>query len=584
MIDSRTRAHPPSLIARFLSLLLPVLLIIANLFFFVPSAIVQGNPSEFDAGLYAILRLYIVPAGLMMTLLIGSGLLWPPKRFPCFVSVLSTFGILLWIQGSILVWRYGLLDGQAFDWTVGRWRGYVDILIWLGLLTIAWIFHRRLFRFAARAAALVLLIQLIAFSLHIPRTPFAPQRAVRLPPAALTQFSTTRNVIHVVLDGFQSTLFQKLLDQNRGYYDKSLTGFTFFREALGSFPTTYMSIPAAFSGRVYHNEMPIKEWLRDTLRGRTIQNALFRSGYDVDLIHAVPIYIEGLYTNACFIPQPYSRNSPYRDNAQAALLFDLTLFREAPHFAKRFVYNDQTWLFQRMYTKMDMYPAIGHRKFFADFIGAMAARRTRPVYKFIHLVTTHAPVIFDKNGRFTGKPLPWNEKNQLNQARVGLAQFIEFLDRLRSLGLYDSSLIVLQADTGSGHPVSLRNADHPPVSRKFRCMVGGALPLLVIKQPFGQGPLTVSDAPVMLTDIPATLDALLNLGAQFPGRSVFATGLSADRLRSYSDYAWVHKNWLQDYLPPMETYEIRGSAFDAHAWRHTGTIASGNRDELPTPP
>jgi len=29
-------------------------------------------------------------------------------------------------------------------------------------------------------------------------------------------------------------------------------------------------------------------------------------------------------------------------------MLDLSLFRHAPHFLKRFIYNDQTWLIQRL--------------------------------------------------------------------------------------------------------------------------------------------------------------------------------------------------------------------------------------------
>ena len=40
--------------------------------------------------------------------------------------------ILLWAQGNLMVWEYGLLDGRSIDWTKDTWRGWLDFSIWVG--------------------------------------------------------------------------------------------------------------------------------------------------------------------------------------------------------------------------------------------------------------------------------------------------------------------------------------------------------------------------------------------------------------------------------------------------------------------
>ena len=94
------------------------------------------------------------------------------------------------------------------------------------------------------------------------------------PPPELFQFSSERNVIHVVLDEFQTDVFVAMLEEDGGSLGRTFTGFTFFADHLGAFPSTSLSVPAMLTGKEFRNEQPVPEFVRqafsETARDRTI--------------------------------------------------------------------------------------------------------------------------------------------------------------------------------------------------------------------------------------------------------------------------------------------------------------------------
>jgi len=554
-------------------LLAPVFLVILNLFLFGPTTIYSGNITEFNVSLINILKYYAVPALIMLVVLAGLGTALSKKYLALYASLIFAVGVLMWLQGNIFVWKYGLLDGQGIDWSRHVWRGWLDGALWIVLLVLAGIFSTRVSKVAALASIVLLSLQgvmLIYTSINNPGI-WERKRLVApvVVPPQIFEFSSEKNVIHIMMDAFQSDLFEDIVATDPGYYRQALDGFTFFRETIGAFPTTYMSIPASFSGECYRNLAPMKEFVNRILNGTTIINALYDEGYDVDLVHTLSMYAQGRLSNKYLIPVAYGEDKMQNAKANSVLLMDLVLFRLSPHFIKKMIYNDQSWTIQSLFRQHGGSKFIpwNHKAFLEDLIREMYVTRKKPVYKFFHLLTTHPPNVTTEDCEFAGKVLPFTRPYFLIQDRCALNDVIEFLDRLKSLAIYDSSLIILQADTGLGVPVQKMRNYGPQISG--RCppnLIGNALPLLAIKPPQSKGPLKISDAQVMFTDIPATISSVLSLNEDFPGESVFEVNPKEKRERKYYHYNWRSKNWQTEYLPPMREYIVNGSVFDGDSW------------------
>jgi hypothetical protein len=562
----------------------PAFLLVFVIFVYGPFTIYQGNIDEFSLPLTSFLGTFWLPALILFLLLSLCGLSLSIKAHQAYASLLFVFAVLLWLQGNFLVWKYGLLDGQGIDWSRRAWRGWIDGAVWVVLLALGCLFFRKVYRiivFASVALTSLLLASLVFTSIQKPEV-WAPKgRSTQrlIPPDRIFQFSSQQNVIHFILDGFQSDFFEEIVAENFDHYSTSLEGFTFFRDTAGSFPTTYMSVPAFLSGKIYKNNMPMRKFVNRAIRGRTIASRLQKRGYETDLV-TPSLFSRGIRSSTWYyITIPYGGTMRQHVRSNSALMLDLVLFRHAPHFLKKFIYHDERWMVQRLLGLKDRRLSLryfSHQAFLNDLIAGLSVNRSGPVYKYIHSMATHPPVVVDKECQYA-PGTPATRENIKAQAKCSLDLFLKFLDRLRAAGIYDSSLIVLQADHGLGSAVKMKNPDAPAgeawpfENASLAEVAGSAAALMAIKPPHSEGPMKISSAPVSLTDIPATISSLLNLQDHPDGRSAYEVGEDEVRERYFYYYHWLHENWQSTYFPRLDEFVVRGSLFDGNSWRLNST-------------
>jgi len=565
---------------RIMTSLGAALLIVSSLFVFGPATIYQGNTEELTVPLTSILKFLALPALIMLLVLGFIGLLLREKPHQIYISIVFSFGLLAWIQGNFLVWKYGLLDGRGIDWTKNAWRGWADGALWAGLLILSGLFYRKVYRIAAWGSAAItalLLVSLLITSLQNPETWAAKEKLRRplVPPEEIFEFSSQFNVIHLILDGFQSDIFSELVAGDPDHYSRSLPGFTFFKEAMGSFPTTYMSVPAFLSGRVYKNEMPMRRFVKEVNQGQTIFNELYDRGYETHLVEASRFIKGSRFSQQYQIAVPYGGTERENVRANSAQMLDLALFRHAPHFLKRYIYNDQTWLIQRVIApkkRLLNLDYFSHAAFLDDLIKHLSVKKDKPVYKFVHLMTSHFPMVVNKDCQYAGK-IESTRDNIKIQAKCVLGQIIRFLAKLKSAGLYDSSLIILQSDHGQGHDIAWVNAESPGDGVNFigdmslQVIAGSSLALVLVKLPQDTDGFRVSQAQVSLTDIPATINSILRLDEKFGGRSLFEVGPDEVRERRFLYHEWGRDDWQKSYFPRLDEFVVKGSVFDRNSWR-----------------
>src|ERR1041385_8229051 len=111
---------------KIIAVLFPALLIVFNLFLFGPFTIYSGNFGEFAISLASSLKSFLVPSLVMVVIMTAIGSFLPEKLRGYYVSLLLVAGVLLWLQGNIFLWNYGVLGNKDIDWTKDTWRGWVD--------------------------------------------------------------------------------------------------------------------------------------------------------------------------------------------------------------------------------------------------------------------------------------------------------------------------------------------------------------------------------------------------------------------------------------------------------------------------
>jgi hypothetical protein len=541
---------------------------------FAPLLIYLGNPTEFTASFVEPLSIY-APYMLAIVGIGGAlGAVMTRAGLNRYLSIVSALALLLWLQGNILVWDYGPLDGRSFDLLIRVERGVVDSVIWVSVLFFAIYRHEKFAAPLMQAAAAVLAIQVFSAGislatnddLDLTQSDVEENRAAK---ESIFGFSETRNVVHIVMDGFQSDVFLSILnDPANMSYKEQLQGFTVFQDNLGAYPYTQMTVPALLSGNLYRNHMSVDDFIDSTLAGKTILNSATDAGFEVDI--AAPVVLKNVYgkskhANAYGISRSdHVTSADYIINDSAKLL-DLSLFRVLPHFVKALIHRDHLWMFQarirsESFLHMQYYSDLA---FIRELAHDMQISRKEPVYKMMHLMLSHRPTVGNEKCEFDGKRRT-NRENVTIQAGCGLKAVLGFLAGMKQLGIYESSLIILMADHGAWVPIE----NYVPQGDSIDATgVAMATPLLAIKPPGAQGVYSISNAPTSILDVPATIADIMRFDEEFSGDSVFRLDAEQARERLHYTYNFGTNKEHNAYLNPLDEFVISGSPYDPQSWQ-----------------
>ena len=597
---------PPERTERLSRVLFSALLGPSQLFLFGPFTVYHNNPGEFSVPFSDLIGPLLLALLVSVSALVGLGFVVSRRWFPAYVAVLFGFGVLLWLQGNLLVGNYGLLEADAIDFDAQAWRGPWEIGLWVGALLLLASFAHRVIASAPLASQLLIVLQALSVVVLIVQSGDELDGHSAQwddPPQGLYEFSTKQNVIHIVLDAFQSDVFREIVEEDRARFDRELDGFVFFSDHAGVFPTTSFAIPAMLTGSLYRNEGPVREFLQDAFEQGSVLNGLARNGYEVDVVSIMrPSWARDWLrpqkladgspsdepvTNYFRLARSFTTHRVHR-RLVAAFLVDLSFFRHLPHPFKPWVYNEQAWRLRSAYSPDLGHTATSARDFLEDFVERVRVSREAPVYKFLHLGIPHRPVVLGSDCSFVDVS-PVSRSTFRGQAECAVNLFAEFLNRLRRAGIYDSSLIIVSSDHGTGlEPPGLlerNNGDGGSRGVDFRTriavgeagvemasVVGTAMALLLVKPPAGGGGLTLSTAPTSTRDIPATVFDLLGFPHEFPGEPAFNLEPDAARTRTYSVYNWRDNRFPTNYFERLDIFSIDGKMLNAADWSYRNTI------------
>jgi hypothetical protein len=554
-------------LAQLKNVLLPALLVVAQLCLFGPQTIYSGNEAEFSAPFWTLAWPLLLTGGGIALALTAAGVLLTTTLSRYYAAVLFGLGLVLWIQGNLLVAEYGAFDGRAIDWNVESWRNPYEIALWIAVPVAAIGAARRIAPIAPFASAVLLTLQtavLVASSFQAADRTHAEWRG---PSDSMFDLSRTKNALHIVLDGFQSDLFHEILLEDRERLDRSFSGAVFFADHTGAFPTTIVSIPAMLTGSVYRNERPLQRYVRDHFQKGSLFKSLRAGGYRVDSV--TEMHYDG--TSATHFHRMRRPYVSYREYTRFAAweLADLSLFRHAPHLLRPAIHNDQKWRLQQLFgpgdTSVRRYHSANGAVVLDEFSRRLTPATDEPLYKFIHVGIPHQPVVVNANCEFTGV-VPGGRQSYKGQTRCAVNRVAAILDRLKELGLYDSTLVVVSSDHGIGYASPKFVNDRQVPSGALTTLSAKAMALLIVKPPNSRGPVRISNAPTSISDIPATVMDILGVSHSLPGEPALKLSETAPRTRTFAMYNWENEDWTASYFDALDLMEINGRVLDGNNW------------------
>ena len=565
---------------RLRDIALPASLIAAQLCLFGPVTIYTGNIDEFSAPFWTLAGPLVAAGALMVLALVTVGLRLTQPSSRYYLALLFGLGVTLWIQGNLLVAHYGVLDGTEIDWTIESWRNPYEMALWILVPLLSLAAARHIAPIVPFASAALLTLQTVFLIVSVLDADVRSHAQWRGPSDSMFDLSRTKNVIHIVLDGFQSDAFDDLLRDDRDRLDRRFSGAVFFADHAGAFPTTIASIPAMLTGDTsYRNDRPLQSYLRDRFENGSLFKSLRHAGYRVDNITEWQ-FDNTSESNFYSIRRPYVSYREYTRFA-AWQLADLSLFRHAPHVLRERIYNNQQWRLQQLFgpgdTSTRRHPSANGAVILDELARRLTPAVDGPLYKFIHVGIPPLPVVLNADCDFIGAVRSPDRVAYRGQARCAVTKAAAILDRLRALGLYDSSLIVISSDHGVGHTVPQFTHDRHVPSGTLSRLAGRALALLIVKPPDSHGPLRISYAPSAIGDVPATVMDALGLGHDLPGESALKLGEKTPRTRTFGMYEW--EGWTTPFFDALDVMAINGPVLDGDSWNLKASFYPQNAGE-----
>ena len=526
------------------------------------------------------------------------------------LSILFMLSLLLWLQGNLLVWNYGALDGRDIDWSGMWYLGLLDAALWLLGIGLAirycgWMAQN----LVSISSVFLILIQCISIYSGLSNRP--PEDRYRVDVREKFTFSKQQNVILLVVDAFQTDVFQEIIDEDPALKDV-FDGFVYFRNAVSGFRQSYPSIPNILTATYFDNSIPMWDYLRDAYLSESSLPKFFNdNGYKSEVYEAKP----GLYIN----PAVITNAGPSSDYAQASsdILYnlDVALFRYVPHYLKKLVYNNQLWFLSywfsqnssslhlsgntnkseddenadyidlsnrpaKEYFTEDALAKLSNLRVANHFINHSKVGYEQPVFKYYHMLGTHLPIRMTHDFQYVE---PERTRTSLKDLSVGVVGLIDLiLVSFRELNIFDDALIIVTADHGMWTKVSevkipdyltQLHGESGSIARKLLPQqIGTALPMVLVKRIGARGPMRTSDAPVALSDIPRTVVSELGYDvSSFPGESMFEVpdNQARKRLVHYSTFS-ENPAYSEPYRSTMTEFIVDGFSWLDTSWTKTG--------------
>ncbi len=568
--------------------------------FFGPLQIFLANPNEFYFVLHKLI-LYLIPLFVVMTLIITRILLLFPVKSGLYLramGVIFALSLGFWLQGNVMVWNYGIIDNSKIQWGNYLLFGIIDSSVWIILIISIFIIKPELIKkYVPNISVFFILLQVIFTLLSVIKEPMNKDskesgfRRFTVDENVEFNFSGNTNVIIFIIDESQADIFQEFI-KNNPEYSKIFDGFTYFRNSLSTFPFTSPSVTSILTGDYYDNSIPLQKYIENAFLSHSIVKTLKENNFEVDQF---PITPDSVYFDEKIVSNLKKRDSLSELIKEMAYLYDTGLYRYVPHFLKKYIYNDANWLLywesKMLYTKspfnkrkwpysftfsQDLVTFNPSIRFINDMVLQSQVISNKGIFKFYHIEGMHVPLRFDENFGLLAD-ITYSRVHYSGQFKAMMKLAKMFLEQLKSLGVYDNTLIIIAGDHGSGRvPEMYNNPDNKSVNTgyntpTFEFYKTRGIPLILAKRFNAKGDLKTSDAPVSLGDIPETIATELGITDRFPGRPIFQVNENEKRTRYYRAFDYENPPG-PNFLNPMTEYEVNGNSWLDKSWKLTGRV------------
>ncbi len=428
------------------NLLLALCLVVVTVLIYLPHVIYFANREDFYGYFYQLVLPILPWSVLAICLLFVLIYFLPAKLRQVVTSLLFFIGLFVWVFGDYFAVSYGVLDGGGINFDEFSYRNMWELPAIIGGMVVFAFFSKSVLKHVPFIAVLIIGGQLMIVSYVAISDPKDKERAVEYD-EEFFNFSAKKNVILIVLDTFGNEYFQNILKVSPEL-KRQYQGFVNYTDAISNYPATKGSLPSLIMGEMIPDDMKYRDYMSNQVAQRGLPVKMEQLGYEVSVL-SVYSWFKDFYQKR-YMHQPEVDHSSLIQ-LNRANLFDYTLFRMAPHWYKEWVYNEGSWVIANKISVDAQVPNSFSEKgkyFLELFKNKASVKGDQPRFKVIHVTIPHPKYVYDEDcNRVEAEGS--TESKMFKQSSCALKKLNELLGKLKELGVYDKSVIVVASDHGA---------------------------------------------------------------------------------------------------------------------------------------
>ena len=520
-------------------------------FLYIPLSLYLPNQQEFDNNIFVLIPfLYFLGFSLAVSLIL---LLMPEQLRKKIAAGLFFTGVFIALADMLTTSQLPGMSGFTLEGGSSSPLGAIipeTVVFFVMIGCFLKIPHHPVRQFGRVFIVFLVLIEsLVCINALSANTHLGVSRPTLSPPPASTL--ANGNIYQIILDSYHRDLFPAIVQQQR--LADRFENFVFFANNRANYLNTKPSTASFMTGTMYEQGR-MSDWLAEKNRGGLIGN-LADFGYEISIYTINNNWLHSRTSHSQTNQELLGEQGSY------AMLFtfaDLWLLRVWPDTLRLASLAPQKGMFQRVFgilgaTNSDTLAlrTVSSAMLLRQFMADEESRPDHGQYVLVHAYIPHPPFVFDANGTLVAK------SSYAKQSIYATRLVTDFLTELKRLNRYDQSTIIIQSDHGwelkgvepSAKELTLINdADLNIINehgRLFSLIDNMSRALLLVKPPGkNHTPLTISDKPTQLADIPATIYDLLDIPLATKGTlPVFGSQFPENRQRNiYIGYMNVAEN------------------------------------------
>ena len=552
------------------------LFLLLTTLFFSPLEVVARNAGEFFFPLSNVWwpQLLVCLAGaLLLTLLM---LLLPARAGLTVAAAMLGLGLAAYVQILFLNGLIPSMTGKAID--ISSSEKILNLVLWIVITLLAvvlvFLFSKKFRKntelaLCAVAGALIVM-QLAGFvssALTMDTKTTKDRQNHVLSARGQFDLGSESNVVVFVMDTADGAWAREMLDRWPDLKD-TLSGWTWYPNATSRYNRTYPALTYMLTGQTCHFDRPVPTYVDEAFtNGAAFLKNLSDAGVDTRILTPDPDLVSDQ-------ADPYIANAVNYDYADFGnlylprlekVLLRIAVYKSAPYLFKNYGLYDMNYVNTASF-KIHNDPETKYGNYDYEFYaklksnGLTVSDTNKKAFRFYHTAGTHIGVF-------------WGEDLVPDPNRVGTGDYPaalrgcfknveEYIARLKDLGLYDQTTIIVTADHGSNFGVPYGQ----PLERTTT-----ATPIMMVKYAGSDltQPLQENKAPVSQDELFSTVEQALSAAPSGLGSGKtfkdFTEGEARDR---FYDFIAYHDHLAGEIA--VREYLIDGDAEDIANYHLTG--------------